>query len=142
MAYHGNTGSDSMSPTVVKRTSKKPVHSKFKLIPAVKPLDVVGLRNKLHLRQTELARLVSLSVRALSELERGGKPTDSVTRRVNEFKRLSSALCEVMKPAAIGPWLQTPNEAFDGLKPSEVIDRGEVDQLWSMVYFLRSGVAS
>ena len=47
-----------------------------------------------------------------------------------------------MKPAAIGPWLQTPNEAFDGLKPSEVIDRGEVDQLWSMVYFLRSGVAS
>ena len=30
--------------------------------------------------------------------------------------------------------------AFAGLKPVEVIERGESDRLWEMVYYLRSGV--
>ncbi|MFO0865772.1 MAG: antitoxin Xre/MbcA/ParS toxin-binding domain-containing protein [Gemmataceae bacterium] len=42
----------------------------------------------------------------------------------------------------MGSWLQTPNETFDGLKPLEVIDRGESDRLWQMIYFLRSGTAA
>lgn len=49
---------------------------------------------------------------------------------------------EVIDPDFLGRWLQTPNDAFDGLKPLEVIDRGESDRIWSMIYFLRSGVAS
>lgn len=56
-----------------------------------------------------------------------------------ELKLLISALAEVMKRASIGPWLQTPNPAFDGLKPQEVIDRGEIDRIWAMIYDLRSG---
>jgi hypothetical protein len=39
-------------------------------------------------------------------------------------------------------WLATPNEAFDGLKPLEVIERGEIDRLWNMIFHLESGVAS
>ena len=49
---------------------------------------------------------------------------------------------EVIRNDAIGPWLEQPNEAFDGLKPLEVIERGEVDRLWAMIFYLRSGVAS
>ncbi len=47
-----------------------------------------------------------------------------------------------MKTASIGTWLLKPNAAFDGLKPIEVIDRGEIDRLWSMIYYLRSGSPS
>lgn len=65
-----------------------------------------------------------------------------VARRVIELRRLTDALIEVMKKVSLARWLQTPNEAFDGLKPLEVIDRGESDRIWSMIYFLRSGVAS
>jgi hypothetical protein len=61
---------------------------------------------------------------------------------LTELQRLTNALAEVMKKESLGNWLQTPNEAFDGLKPLEVIDRGEGDRLWSMIYFLRSGVPS
>jgi hypothetical protein len=32
------------------------------------------------------------------------------------------------------------NHAFGGLKPLEVIERGEIDRLWNMVYELRSGM--
>jgi hypothetical protein len=65
-----------------------------------------------------------------------------VARRLIELERLTNALAEEMNEESLGKWLQTPNEAFDGLKPLEVIDRGESDRIWSMVYFLRSGVPS
>lgn len=56
-----------------------------------------------------------------------------------ELESLINALSEVMKRESIGPWLQSPNQAFEGLKPLEVIDRGEIDRIWSMIYHLRSG---
>jgi hypothetical protein len=48
----------------------------------------------------------------------------------------------VFLPKAIAAWLDTPNSAFAGLKPLEVIKRGEVDRLWQMLFYLESGVAS
>jgi hypothetical protein len=36
----------------------------------------------------------------------------------------------------------TPNPAFDGLKPLEVIEGGEIERLWTMIFYLESGVAS
>jgi hypothetical protein len=35
-----------------------------------------------------------------------------------------------------------PNEALGGLKPLEVIERGEIDRLWDMIFCLESGVAN
>ena len=35
--------------------------------------------------------------------------------------------------------MMQPNDAFNGLKPIEVIERGEVDKIWEMIYRLRSG---
>jgi DNA-binding transcriptional regulator YiaG len=110
--------------------------------PAVKPNMVVNLRKRLELNQAVFARLLPVSVRSLATLEGGSPPTEVVARRLIELLRLTNALAEVMKKESLGNWLQTPNEAFCGLKPLEVIDRGESDQIWSMIYFLRSGVPS
>jgi hypothetical protein len=41
-----------------------------------------------------------------------------------ELERLTKARREVIRESAIGEWLKTPNPAFGGLKPLEVIDRG------------------
>jgi DNA-binding transcriptional regulator YiaG len=108
----------------------------------VKPATVLDLRRRLQLNQTVFARLLPVSVRSLATLESGHPPTDVVARRLVELRRLTNALAEVIKQDSLGKWLQTPNGAFDGLKPIEVIDRGESDRIWSMIYFLRSGVAS
>jgi DNA-binding transcriptional regulator YiaG len=103
---------------------------------------VVELRKRLQLNQGVFARLLPVSVRSLASLEGGSPPTEVVARRVVELRRLTDALAEVMKEESLGRWLQTPNEAFGDLKPLEVIERGESDRLWSMIYFLRSGVPS
>ena len=51
-----------------------------------------------------------------------------------------SALTDIIRDTTVAEWLVTPNQAFDNLKPLEVIERGETDRIWAMVYFLRSGV--
>lgn len=61
---------------------------------------------------------------------------------MSEIERLHEALAGVVRAEAIPKWLETPNPAFDGLKPVEVVERGQVDRLWRMIFYLESGVAS
>lgn len=103
---------------------------------------VSRLRTSLNLNQPDFSRLFPLSVRTLASLEGGTTPSETVQRRLVELERLTRALAEVLRKEALGDWLKTPNPAFEGLKPLEVIERGESDRLWSMIYFLRSGVPS
>jgi hypothetical protein len=49
---------------------------------------------------------------------------------------------EVVAADAIPAWLDTPNQAFDGLKPLEVIERGEIERLWNLIFYPESGVTS
>lgn len=62
--------------------------------------------------------------------------------RIRELERFQERLAEVVRSEFIPEWLETPNQAFEGLKPLEVIERGEIDRLWDMIFYLESGVAS
>jgi hypothetical protein len=56
-----------------------------------------------------------------------------------ELKRIFQALDKFLSARAIGPWLKEPNPAFDGSTPLQVIERGETDRIWRMIYELESG---
>ena len=49
-------------------------------------------------------------------------------------------LWDMLTAEVLGEWMITPNDAFDGLKPLEVMERGEVDRIWQMIFVLPSGV--
>ena len=55
------------------------------------------------------------------------------------MQRLTEALGGLFKADTLGEWFDTPNPAFGGLKPMEVIERGESDRLWQMIFELRAG---
>lgn len=59
-----------------------------------------------------------------------------------EIQRLERALAGLMEGDFICEWLQTPNKAFDNLKPLEVVQRGEARRIWRMIYQLESGSPS
>jgi DNA-binding transcriptional regulator YiaG len=141
IADHKKTGGARTQKSREQYAIKKPV-AKKDLANPVAPVGAGKLREKLGLTQPEFAGLLPVSVRTLATLEKGTPPTDPVARRLTELERLTKALSEVIRGSAIGKWLKTTNPAFGGLKPLEVIDRGESDRLWEMIYFLRSGVAS
>ncbi len=56
-----------------------------------------------------------------------------------DMKRFFAALKTLIVRDAIGPWLKESNPAFDGSTPLQVIERGETDRIWRMIYELQSG---
>ena len=108
----------------------------------VPPSLVAALRAKLRLPRRMFSRLTGFSERAIADWEKGGTISEPGLRRMREIERFQERLAEVVKPEAIPEWLETPNAAFDGLKPLEVVERGEIDRLWNMIFYLESGVAS
>ena len=103
------------------------------------PSPPLKLHDRLGLRKTVRAKLIGVSERTLSTLAGGARPTIQTARRLAESDRLLKALGEIMDDDFISEWLVTPTDAFGGLKPLEVIDRGEADRIWQMIYALRSG---
>jgi hypothetical protein len=85
------------------------------------------------------ARLLTTSERNLASIEAGKPASAAVAKSLVEIRRLYKALAEVVDPETIGDWMKTPNKAFDNLKPLEVIERGESDRIWNMIYEMRSG---
>jgi hypothetical protein len=84
-------------------------------------------------------RLVGASRRTVATWLAGNPPNRANQRNVSEMCRLFDALAEVVPAPQIGPWLDTPNPAFEGSTPLQVIERGESDRLWRMIWELRSG---
>jgi transcriptional regulator with XRE-family HTH domain len=101
-----------------------------------------ALRKKLGLPRRIFSRLTGFSERVIAKWEDGAAMSEPSLRRLREIERLRDRLAEVVDPKVIPQWLDTPNPAFGGLKPLEVVERGEVDQLWQMIFYLESGVAS
>jgi transcriptional regulator with XRE-family HTH domain len=106
------------------------------------PLSVSTVRGRLGLSRKLFSRLAGFSERAIADWESGKPVSEPGLRRIKELDRFRDRLSEVVSADAIPAWLDTPNDAFDGLKPLEVIERGEIDRLWNMIFYLESGVAT
>ncbi len=109
---------------------------------SAQPSSIRTVRGRLGLSRKLFSRLAGFSERAIADWESGKPVSEPGLRRIKELDRFRSRLSEVVAADAIPCWLDTPNEAFDGLKPLEVIERGEIDRLWNMIFYLESGVAS
>ncbi len=101
--------------------------------------DVNVLCETYQLRREELGRLTGFSLRALAEWASGKLPSQPAKRRLHEVRRLLDALAEIVKREHIPKWLRQRNAAFDDLTPLQVIEFGEIDRLWRMVYDVGSG---
>lgn len=102
--------------------------------------SALELRDRLNLTRDDFGRLVDVSVRTIAKVESDKCKTASLQRDYLEIGRLCDALSEVVEPTALGEWFFAPNKRFGGAKPVEIIERGEIDRLWELVYRLRSGV--
>jgi transcriptional regulator with XRE-family HTH domain len=101
---------------------------------------VKRVRDRYGLKQPEMSRLLGVSARTLSELESQPKePRQETKRRLTEVERLYRALSEIIDADGIAAWMQEPNDGFDGSTPLQVVERGEIDRIWQMIYAVRTG---
>lgn len=98
------------------------------------------LRERLGMPRPLFGRIVNVAERTIAKVESGAETPDKLKRPYNEVYRLWEALSDLVDPNSLGQWFNTPNESFDGLKPIEVIERGEIDRLWNMVFELQTGM--
>ena len=90
-----------------------------------------------HLSNEEISRVTGASLRTVAYWNAGKKPQRSSGQKLKEVTRLFDALSDLMTSKAIGPWLQRPNQQFDGSTPLQIMERGESDRLWRMIWQLR-----
>ena len=106
-----------------------------------KPEAFQDVRRSLGVTQQEMQRLVGISVRTISDIETGRKsPTRENARRFREIARLRRELAVIIVPEAVDKWLHTPNNYFDGASPLELIERGEADRIWKLIWRIQDGV--
>lgn len=108
------------------------VEAKFHSSP--QQLSVSQLRHSLGLTRKTFSRLTGYSERAIAEWEAGKVQSDASRQRLIEIHRLQQSLIQVLPEGSVGPWLLAPNDALDGFKPLELIERGEIDRIWRMLY--------
>lgn len=97
------------------------------------------LTDKFGLRQETVSRLTGFSLRAVADWSKGKTHSSSVRRALVEMDRLLDSLARLMQPKDVGRWLKEPNSALDGSSPVQVIERGQGDRIWRLLYFLESG---
>jgi DNA-binding transcriptional regulator YiaG len=123
------------SPSSRKETSSVGLTQVAPSVPLARAVrEGFGISRKLF------SRLTGYSERALADWEAGKSLSEPSRQRLIEMQRLQNALARVMRAEFISEWLLTPNESFGNLKPLEVIERGEVDRIWRMIYQLEAGI--
>jgi len=103
--------------------------------------DVRRLSRAYNLSNEAVSRVTGASPRTVSYWNAGVAPQRSSAQKLREVTRLFDALSDIIKARSIGPWLQRPNDAFDGSTPLQVMERGENDRLWRMIWQIREGNA-
>ncbi|MGL6073103.1 MAG: helix-turn-helix domain-containing protein [Fimbriiglobus sp.] len=98
------------------------------------------VRERLGLTQADFARLVGLSERSVASWEAGETLNANSSRRIAEATRLADEMEAIFRtPEPIGRWLTSPNDGFESLSPIDIVEKGQIDRLWRVLYFLRSG---
>lgn len=97
------------------------------------------LAARFGVRQETLSRMTGFSPRAVAEWAGGKEPSAPAKKAFSEMDRLLDALGRLMEPKQVGLWLKEPNAAFDGSTPVQVIERGQGDRIWRMLYYAESG---
>ncbi len=95
-------------------------------------------RKKQGISRKLFASMADCSERTLATCEKAAQIPKTIERPVTETVRLLGGLKELAgEDDVLKAWLVAPNRAFGNKTPLSLIESGESDRLWEMVYQLR-----
>jgi len=86
----------------------------------------VALREDLDLTQVDLAAALDVTPRTVQNWEKRGHGPE---RRYRDLKELHGLLSKYIESGQIASWMDSPNEAFQGRTPRELIREGKTRDL-------------
>ena len=102
-------------------------------------ISIPDFCKRYQLVRSDITRMTQYSPRAVAKWVAGDKPSAAAEKQLKELVRLFDALSEIMVTTYVGEWLKAANPAFDNSTPLQVIERGEADRIWHMIYRLQTG---
>ncbi len=96
-------------------------------------------RRSVGVNRETFARLANCSERTLATYEKRKDLPAPIRPQVNEALRLVDALLEIIPVNELPGWLHAPNPGFGGQRPWTLIQKGERDVIWEMIYQTRQG---
>lgn len=126
-----------------KPAKPKPARKVSRFQGSVKQPDqeiVADVRQSFGATRKLFARMTGFSERSIAGWESGRDLTTASRQRILEMQRLHQALSQHLPQDRIADWLDTPNLELKNLKPIEVIERGEIDRIWILLYQLEAGI--
>ncbi len=115
---------------------------KFGAIQGYQGLNIAKIRQRFGVSQEELGRVTGYSTRSIAGWEKGKAVSDSARQKLYETERLREALSNIIPPDSLAQWLRAPNPAFENQTPIQVMERGESDRLWRMIFQIDANVAN
>ncbi|HEX4202403.1 MAG TPA: hypothetical protein VHY59_12850 [Chthoniobacterales bacterium] len=103
------------------------------------PEPVSVLAKEAGMNYDMLAKALSVSRRSVSGWLSGREPERINRVRINEFGRLVTELRTIIQPEKLKSWWNQPASNFGGSTPLQVLERGEADRLWRMIWEIREG---
>jgi DNA-binding transcriptional regulator YiaG len=98
---------------------------------------LMAWRKSRGITRVMFADMANCSERKLATYEKQTRLPESVRRQTTEAVRLLNALEEIVPREDLAEWLGTKNSGFDNRTPMELINAGESDLLWDMIYQTR-----
>jgi hypothetical protein len=96
------------------------------------------LRSLLAMSRDDFCRLLNVSVRTLADVEYCRNQGEKLRRPYAELARLCLALSRLMPVEALRGWFTVPVARYGGMKVVDIIQRGEIDRLWEIVFRARA----
>jgi len=124
----------SMTTATMKKTKTFNPHEKINSGPTLQ-----RWRRQIKISRPVYAELSDCALRTLATLERKNRLSLNKERKLNQTRRLIEALCEIMEPAHVAPWLQQPNDWFDGRTPLQAVKEGKIDKVWELIFHTKEG---
>jgi hypothetical protein len=101
--------------------------------------QLASLAKEAGMNYDMLAKALSVSRRSISGWLSGQEPERINRVRINEFGRLVGELSTIIKPEKLKSWWNQPVANFAGSTPLQVLERGETDRIWRMIWEIREG---
>jgi DNA-binding XRE family transcriptional regulator len=92
------------------------------------------LRSLLEMSRDDFCRLLNVSVRTLAAVEYCENQGNKLCRPYAELARLCLALSRLMPVEALRGWFTVPVARCGGMKVVDIIQRGEIDRLWQLIF--------
>lgn len=114
-----------------------------KILERTEPKTILKHCALLGLDAELLAACLAVNPKTIQRWKEGGaQPNEGGLRALEKLETIYQLAARLLKKDALKSWFQAPNETLGGERPTDLLNRGELDQVRNVLGMLEWGIFS